>query len=179
MVQSYTFNHKTGISTFTIPAEVGDEKAMLLINEYLKKYYSIPWGMPFREAISGEALDWFATLTDTASGDIPGPVRQCREARHITIHSLAKGTIQQDETTQAEALHKHSLVFSDPWSLAIAAGLHACKFKGQDLFGGQEVRCSFKGIALYSDWKGVRIRFNVADTDKRFSAAGTPVGVQA
>lgn len=175
MVQSYTFDHKTGISTFTLPAEVGDEKAMLLINAYLKKYYSIPWGMPFREAISEEALDWFSTLSDSASGDTPGPVRQCREARHITIHSLAKGTIQQDEATQVEALRENALVFSDPWNLAIAAGLHACKFKGQDLFAGQEVRCSVKGIALYSDWKGVRIRFNVADTDKRFSAAGTPV----
>ncbi|MEY4668935.1 MAG: hypothetical protein RL518_1634 [Pseudomonadota bacterium] len=177
MVESYGFDPQTGISTFTIPAGVSDDEAMRAINAYFRTYHSIPWGMPFREAITAEVFEWFASLADSSNGLEPLPCREHGTARHIAIHSIAKGTIGLDLQAQSEMLQKSSLVFADPRDLAIASGLHACKRNGQDLFADQEVRCSRSGVVLYCDWRGLRVRCNVADDAKNLAAAGTPITV--
>jgi hypothetical protein len=178
MVDSYTFNHRTGVSEFSIPAGLSDIDAMKGMNLFFEKVIAIPYWMSFRSAITQDALNWLGGQGEAQSGFEPLPVRDCSKVRRVIIQSLAKGTLEGDRETQERALISNGLVFSHPIDLAIAGGLHACKFHGPSLFVDRDVRCSYQGITLYIDWQGLKVRFNVPDSHKkRLAAAGTSVSV--
>lgn len=72
------------------------------------------------------------------------------QARQFTITGVVDGTTEKDRATQEGILKKASLVFSDPRDQAIAAAIHACKHKGEDLFQGLWVRGSVPGFVLFA-----------------------------
>ena len=142
MVDSYAFDKKTGVSTFTVPAGVTDVEAMKALNEYFRK--NLPKFN--RDAVCADYLEWFENLPK----DFPNycEKRDYLQARQITITGVVKGTKGENRTTQGSVLSGDSLVFSDPRDQAIAAALHACKHAGQDLFKDLWVRGSVPGFAL-------------------------------
>ena len=142
MVESYTFDKKTGVSTFTVPADVTDVEAMKALNEYFWKHHP-----SFkRDAVNAEVLEWFEKLPQ----DFPAHCqeRDYSQARQITITGVVEDTKGENRTTQESVLTTRSLVFSDPRDQAIAAALHACKHAGEDLFKDLWVRGSVPGFAL-------------------------------
>ena len=60
MVESYTFDKKTGVSTFTVPAGVTDVEAMKALNEYFRK------NLPNfeRDVVYARDLDWYENYRD-------------------------------------------------------------------------------------------------------------------
>jgi hypothetical protein len=142
MVDSYTFDKKTGVSTFTVPAGVTDVEAMRALNKYFRQ------NLPSfeRDAVYAGHLEWFENLPK----EFPTHCEQrdYSQARQITITGVVKGTKGENRTTQESVLRGDSLVFSDPRDQAIAAALHACKHDGQDLFKDLWVRGSVPGFAL-------------------------------
>jgi len=142
MVESYRFDRKTGVSTFTVPAGVTDVEAMKAINGYFRKNLR-----SFdRDAVYAGHLEWFENLPK----EFPTHCEQrdYSQARQITITGVVNGTKGENRTTQGSVLRDNSLVFSDPRDQAIAAALHACKHDGQDLFKDLWVRGSVPGFAL-------------------------------
>ena len=142
MVESYTFDKKTGVSTFTVPAGVTDVEAMKALNEYFRK--NLP-GFD-RDAVDAIDLEWYENLPK----EFPTHCEQrdYSQARQITITGVVKGTQGENRTTQGSVLRDDFLVFSDPRDQAIAAALHACKHDGPDLFKDLWVRGSVPGLAL-------------------------------
>ena len=142
MVESYTFDKKTGVSTFTVPAGVTDVEAMKALNEYFRK--NLP-GFD-RDAVDAIHLEWYENLPK----EFPTHCEQrdYSQARQITITGVVKGTQGENRTTQGSVLRDDFLVFSDPRDQAIAAALHACKHDGQDLFKDLWVRGSVPGFVL-------------------------------
>lgn len=142
MVESYRFDRKTGVSTFTVPAGVTDVEAMKAINGYFRK------NLPSfeRNVVWASDLYWFENLPK----EFPTHCEQrdYSQARQITITGVVKGTEEKNRTTQGNVLRGDSLVFSDPRDQAIAAALHACKHAGEDLFKDLWVRGSVPGFAL-------------------------------
>jgi hypothetical protein len=169
MVGSYTFDMKTGVSTFTVPAGVTDVQAMKALNEYFRK------NLPRfdRDAVYAGHLEWFENLPK----EFPTHCEQRNysQARQITITGVVKGTKGENRTTQGSVLRGDSLVFSDPRDQAIAAALHACKHDGQDLFKDLWVRGSVPGFALDTyPYLGVRVlRYDVA-YGRYVAASGSP-----
>ena len=153
MVESYTFDKKTGVSTFTVPAGFTDVEAMKALNEYFRKH--LPnFG---RDAVYAGDLDWYENLPKEYSTHCQE--RNYSQARQITITGVVKGTNAENRTTQERVLRDDTLVFSDPRDQAIAAALHACKHDGQDLFKDLWVRGSVPGYALITNQSdGVHVR---------------------
>jgi hypothetical protein len=171
MVESYTFDKKTGVSTFTVPAGVTDVEAMKALNEYFRKNHPT-----FnRDAVYADNLEWLENLPKKFPGDCEQ--RDYSQARQITITGVVEGTQGLNRTTLGSVLRDDSLVFSDPRDQAIAAALHACKHDGQDLFKDLWVRGSVPGFALYTNQRlGVLVDGYIVDYVRyRFVAAsGSP-----
>jgi hypothetical protein len=142
MVDSYAFDKKTGVSTFTVPAGVTDVEAMKALNEYFRK--NLPNFK--RDAVYADHLEWLENLPKKFPTHCEQ--RDYSQARQITITGVVKGTQGENRTTQGSVLRDDSLVFSDPRDQAIAAALHACKHDGEDLFKDLWVRGSVPGFAL-------------------------------
>lgn len=154
MVDSYAFDKKTGVSTFTVPAGVTDVEAMKGLNEYFRK--NLPNFK--RDAVYASYLKSFEDLPKYNRAHCEQ--RDYSQARQITITGVVEGTKRESRITQGPILKVKSLVFSDPRDQAIAAALHACKHDGQDLFQGLEVRGSVPGVVLStSRCDGVRVRW--------------------
>ena len=170
MVESYTFDKKTGVSTFTVPAGVTDVEAMKALNEYFRK--NLP-GFD-RDAVDATHLEWYENLPK----EFPTHCEQrdYSQARQITITGVVKGTQGENRTTQGSVLRDDFLVFSDPRDQAIAAALHACKHDGQDLFKDLFVRGSVPGFALYTvPGVGVWVcRYPNGCDDDLTAASGSP-----
>jgi hypothetical protein len=152
MVESYAFDKKTEVSTFTVPAGVTDVEAMKALNEYFRKNHS-----EFnRDAVHADHLEWFEKLPQ----EFPAYCerRDYSQARQITITGVVKGTKGENRTTQGSVLEGESLVFSDPRDQALAAAIHACKHNGAGLFKDLWVRGSVPGFALFTvQNRGVRV----------------------
>ena len=145
MVDSYAFDKKTGVSTFTVPAGVTDVEAMKALNEYFRK--NLPNFK--RDAVYAGRLKWLKNLPKQFLAHCEQ--QDYSQARQITITGVVKGTKGANRTTQGSVLEGESLAFSDPRDQALAAALHACKFYGQDLFKKDLwVRGSVPGFALYA-----------------------------
>ena len=186
MVESYTFDKKTGVSTFTVPAGVTDVEAMKALNEYFRK--NLP-GFD-RDAVDATHLEWYENLPK----EFPTHCEQrdYSQARQITITGVVKGTQGENRTTQGSVLRDDFLVFSDPRDQAIAAALHACSLKyggnikhdGQDLFKDLWVRGSVPGFALRTSrhfgvvvhgWSDGRVsRFYGGGDGDDVAASGSP-----
>ena len=168
MVESYRFDRKTGVSTFTVPAGVTDVEAMKAINGYFRK------NLPSfeRNAVYAGDLEWFENLPK----EFPTHCEQrdYSQARQITITGVVKGTEEKNRTTQGNVLRGDSLVFSDPRDQAIAAALHACKHDGQDLFEGLWVRGSVPGFALFTHQPDGVIVDRSGDGNSFVAASGSP-----
>jgi hypothetical protein len=172
MVESYAFDKKTGVSTFTVPAGVTDVEAMKVLNEYFRKNHST-----FnRDAVYAGDLDWYENLPKKFPAHCEQ--RDYLQARQITITGVVKGTKGQNRFTEGSVLEGESLVFSDPRDQALAAAIHACKHNGADLFQDLWVRGSVPGFALgtYQGF-GVCVR-GFDDVDGRdfshVAASGSP-----
>ena len=142
ILESYSFNKKTGVSKFTIPANVTDVEAMKALNEYFTTHFP-----RFKtEVIPAGTLKWLEKLPS----DFPAHCkeRDYSQAREITITAVVEGTHLEKRSTQERELKLVSLVFSDPRDQAMAAAIHACKHKGKDLFDRAFVRGSVPGFAL-------------------------------
>ena len=170
MVDSYAFDEKTGVSTFTVPAGVTDVDAMMALNEYFWKNHS---GFN-RDAVYADHLKWFENLPKKHPAHCQK--RDYSQARQITITGVVEGTKGENRTTQGSVLESQSLVFSDPRDQALAAAIHACKHQGADLFQDLWVRGSVPGFALCTDQPyGVRADRYGDDRDRSIVAAsGSP-----
>jgi hypothetical protein len=170
MVDSYAFDKKTGVSTFTVPAGVTDVEAMKALNEYFRK--NLPNFK--RDAVYADHLEWLENLPKKFPTHCEQ--RDYSQARQITITGVVKGTQGENRTTQGSVLRDDSLVFSDPRDQAIAAALHACKHDGQDLFKDLWVRGSVPGFALDTDQDGGVFVSGYYDADDSLSvaASGSP-----
>jgi len=170
MVDSYAFDKKTGVSTFTVPVGVTDVEAMKALNEYFRKNHS-----KFkRDAVYADYLEWFEKLPQKFPAHCER--RDYSQARQITITGVVKGTRRENRTTQGSVLEGKSLVFSDPRDQALAAAIHACKSKGEDLFEELFVRGSVLGFALFTFQPGgVRVDgFDGGHDDNDVAASGSP-----
>ena len=170
MVESYTFDKKTGVSTFTVPAGVTDVDAMKALNEFFRKNHS-----KFnRDAVYADHLKWFENLPKQRPEHCQ--MRDYSQARQITITGVGKGTQGEYRTTQGSVLEGESLVFSDPRDQTLAAAIHACKHNGADLFEGLWVRGSVPGFALLTcQFNGVRVgRYDDDRDDSAVAASGSP-----
>ena len=170
MVESYAFDKKTGVSTFTVPAGVTDVEAMKALNEYFRKNHS----KFYRDAVSAGDLGWYENLPKEFQAHCEQ--RDYLQARQITITGVVEGTKGQNRFTEGKVLEGESLVFSDPRDQALAAAIHACKHNGADLFQDLWVRGSVPGFALftYRD-DGVRVfRDRGARAYRNVAASGSP-----
>lgn len=137
MVSSYRFSRKTGVATFTIPAGVTDKEAMKAVNEYFRE--RLPeFG---RVAIFEGDFDWYENNLKQ---------RDSSQPREITITAVVKRTAGENRSAQEKILASNGLGFADERDVALAAGLHACAKKGEDLFQDKRVRGSVPGFALGS-----------------------------
>jgi hypothetical protein len=170
MVDSYAFDKKTGVSTFTVPAGVTDVEAMKALNEYFRK--NLPNFK--RDAVYADHLEWLENLPKKFPTHCEQ--RDYSQARQITITGVVKGTQGENRTTQGSVLRDDSLVFSDPRDQAIAAALHACKHDGQDLFKDLWVRGSVPGFALGTDQRRgvIVLRFSAGFDNYYVAASGSP-----
>jgi hypothetical protein len=167
MVDSYLFDEKTGVSTFTVPAGVTDVGAMQALNEYFRKHHA----RFDRDAIFAEDLEWFEKLPQ----EFPdcAQERDYSQARQITITGVVDDTEAETRTTQESLLREKSLVFSDPRDQALAAAIHACKYNGEDLFKDFWVRGSVPGVALYrNEFSGAYV-LGCSDDDDCYDAAAS------
>ena len=142
MMESYSFDIKAGTSTFTIPANVTDVEAMKALNKYFRKYHP-----NFkRDAVYARDLDWYENLPT----EYPTycQKRDYSQARQITVTGVVKGEKGENRTTEEGVLKDESPIFSDPRDQALAAAIHACKYKGEDLFKDLWVSGSVPGFAL-------------------------------
>jgi len=170
MVESYAFDKKTGVSTFTVPAGVTDVEAMKALNEYFSKNLR-----NFnRDAVYAGDLDWYEKLPEEHPKYCQA--RDYSQARQITITGVVKDTKGEGRTTEEGVLKNQSLVFSDPRDQALAAAIHACKSKGEDLFEDLFVRGSVPGFALFTFQPGgVRVDgFDGGHDDNDVAASGSP-----
>jgi|GEM_PF-3258289 len=169
MVDSYAFDRKTGVSTFTVPVGVTDVEAMKALNEYFRKNHS----RFYRDAVCAGDLGWYENLPKAFPAHCE--TRDYSQARQITITGVVKGTKGENRTTEGSVLEGESLVFSDPRDQALAAAIHACKHKGADLFDGFWVRGSVPGFALFTDGRrGVLVRRCNGGCAFRVAASGSP-----
>ena len=171
MVESYTFDKKTEVSTFTVPAGITDVEAMKALNKYSRK--NLSRFNRDRDAVWAEHLKFFEKLSEWPTRC---EQRHYSQARQITITGVVKGTQEKNRTTQERVLRGESLVFSDPRDQAIAAALHACNHDGQDLFKDLRVRGSVPQKVLLTDqFFGVHFSWSCADyDDSNVAASGSP-----
>ena len=170
MVDSYAFDTKTGVSTFTVPAGVTDVEAMKALNEYFRKNQP---GFT-RDAVYANDLAWFEKLPK----EYPTycQERDYSQARQITITGVVKDTKGESRTTQEAGLKNESLGFADPRDQALAAAIHACKHNGEDLFKDLWVRGSVPGFSLctFQTYGVFVFRFFGDDVSYRVAASGSP-----
>lgn len=162
LMDSYVFEEKIGISTFTIPAGVTDTKAMECMNEYAKLRL---WPVG-RTAIAPVLMDLCKDLEPRSSA----------HSRTVTIIARVPGTGDKDRGAQGEVLAQNGLWFADNRDQALAAALYACKHDGEDLFKEDYARGSVPHCAV--DWgaDGVGIA-QIADdeADGMIYASGSPL----
>jgi hypothetical protein len=170
MIESYEFDKKTGVSTFTVPAGVTDVEAMKALNEYFRENHP----RFNRDAVYAGDLEWFENLPKQYPEHCQE--RDYSKARQITITAVVEGTKKKNRTTQGFVLKDKPLVFSDPRDQALAAAIHACKHEGADLFQHCWVRGSVPGFALDTHQRnGVYVsRFNGGYDDGLVAASGSP-----
>lgn len=170
MVDSYAFDKKTEVSTFTVPAGVTDVEAMKALNEYFRKNQP---GFN-RYALYANDLAWFEKLPK----EYPTycQERDYSQARQITITGVVKDTKGESRTTQEAGLKNESLGFADPRDQALAAAIHACKHNGEDLFKDLWVRGSVPGFSLctFQTYGVFVFRFFGDDVSYRVAASGSP-----
>jgi hypothetical protein len=135
MVRSYKFDRQTRFSSFTIPAGVPDIRAMLAINHYFEKKRP---SQLMSHAINLGTLDWCAN-------HLPLTVQEWRDfarPRSVKICAVVDGTEDswRNFMKAFKALEAQKLKQAHPADQIIAAALHACKFKGADLFKGVQVQ---------------------------------------
>lgn len=149
MLNSYTFDSKTGVSTFTVPAGVTDVEAMKALNFYYRRGKS--YGS---DLVHSNHLEFFETLPK----EYPDycQERDYSHARQITITAVVKGTAGKDRSSQERILKEKSLVFADPRDQALAAAIHYLSDDNflQDLFNAAFVRGSLPDCALSSRLEG-------------------------
>ena len=168
MVDSYEFDSRTRVSTFTVPAGVTDVAAMKALNEL----FSVRYGLQ-RGAIFAGELTWFENLPREFSAYCEQ--RDYLQARQIKVIGVFKGTKGVPLAGQERKLQKHSCVFSDPRDQALAAAIHACKHNQADLFGGSWVRGSVPGFALHTDDEhGVFVFRQDGRAEPDVAASGSP-----
>jgi len=172
LVGSYSFDKKTGISTFTVPAGISDVEAMKSLNEYFRSHHS-HFG---RDAVYAKQFDWFEELPQAFPTYCQE--RDYSQARQITIMGVVKGSEGADpvRATQEEAL-KTSLSLSDPRDQALAGAIHACKHDGEDLFQDLWVCGSVPGVAVgtYRPKYGIFVgKAHMVRFLGNFAASGTP-----
>jgi hypothetical protein len=170
MVDSYAFDERTGVFTFTVPAGVTDVEAMNALNEYFRTNHP-----SFnRDAVYARALDGWEKLPNEFS-------EYCQErdyvqARQIRVTGVVQGTKGEYRATQERVLMEASLVFADPRDQALAAAIHACKHEGEDLFQGSSVRGSLPGFVV-GTWQDVGVGVIRYPDDYRadgVAASGSP-----
>ena len=169
MVASYSFNKRTGVSSFTVPAGVTDVEAIKSLNEHFRQY------LPSfkRDAVYSIRLDRYEKLPEMFPAHCEK--RDYSQARQITIEAVVEGTMGEDRLLQEGKLEHRDLVFSDPRDQAIAAALHACKHQGADLFEGLWVRGSIPRFALFThESRGVDLGVSRDDhTSETIAASGS------
>jgi hypothetical protein len=170
MVDSYAFDKKTEVSTFTVPGGVTDVEAMKALNEYFSKNQP---GFN-RDAVYANDLAWFEKLPK----EYPTycQERDYSQARQITITGVVKDTKGESRTTQEAGLKNESLGFADPRDQALAAAIHACKHNGEDLFKDLWVRCSVPEFSLctFQTYGVFVFRYFGDDVSYRVAASGSP-----
>jgi hypothetical protein len=169
MVDSYSFDKKTGVSSCAVPAGVTDVEAMKALNEYFRKRHpSLD-----RDAVHAVDFEWYHKLPQDHW--VHCQERSYSQARQITITGVVEGTTKQDRATQEGIFKNKSLVFCDPRDQAIAAAIHACKHKGEDLFKGLWVRGCVPGFALNTNqYYGIYVRRSYEHTGfGNVAASGT------
>jgi hypothetical protein len=173
MIESYTFDTTTRVSTFTIPAGVTDVEAMKALNEYYRRTFS---------ALNSDIVcEWDLECYENLPKEYPSVCqeRDYSQARQITVIGLVNGTKKQNRTSKEEILKNASLAFADPRDQVLAAAIHACKNNGEDLFKGLHVCGSVPGFAIfYTRSHGIRIsRSYVAcyEKDESVAASGSPL----
>ncbi|MFO0415959.1 MAG: hypothetical protein ACK5Y6_01605 [Pseudomonadota bacterium] len=176
IVRSYRFDRETGVSRFTVPAGFTDVEAMTALNDYFRM--NLPSFK--RDAVYAGNLDWYAGLPSNYPAYCQE--RDYSQARNVVITGVVKGTQGGDLTTQgdnhrAQALRGQALTFSDTRDQALAAALHACKHKGEDLFQDLWVCGSVPGFALKNDQHlGVVVHALRGVYDHgRIAASGSPL----
>ncbi len=156
MLNSYTFDSKTGVSTFTVPAGVSDVEAMKALNFYYRQGNS--YGS---DLVHSDYLEFFETLPKKYPDCCQE--RDYSHARQITITAVVKGTAGKDRSSQERILKEKSLVFADPRDQALAAAIHSFAVARhyvnpdnilRDLFRAAFVRGSLPDIALSSRLEG-------------------------
>ena len=163
MLNSYSFNADTGVSTFTAPAWVTDAQAAELIGTGKK-------GPPL---ISNEDKAWLERLPQ----EYPKLKleRDYSTERRIEIQAVVPTTIGRQRTVQVSMLQKVALGFADPRDQANAALLHFRTANGANLFDGLFVRGVVPGRAVGFDYT---LQFNSLDfghASRAFAASGSPV----
>ncbi len=145
-LDSYQYDPTTGVSTFVRPKGVSDVKLMRALNKYFRDHYP-NFG---RDAITNVTIDGLDKLPTRFPELVHARVyseSSSKSSRTITITALAAGTLEKNWDDQEKSLQNASLSFSDFRDIVLAAALHACKKKGEDLFRGKSVRGSVPGFA--------------------------------
>lgn len=142
MLRSYSFDRKTGVSSFVIPAGVSDIEALHAARALLRATF--PCVTRYTDIFND--LSWYEALP--TKFPLICPVRESAAARTVTIVSNVAGTRSRDRDRQATELNRAGLELSDPRDQALAAAIHLCKHDGLDLFEGIIVRGSIPGVAF-------------------------------
>ncbi|MEY4668918.1 MAG: hypothetical protein RL518_1617 [Pseudomonadota bacterium] len=163
MVASYRFDRSTGASTFRIPAGVSDIEAMMGVNEYFRSCFPDQK----REAIFSSLFTWY---------EVDLPVRDMTQRREVTIIAVVEGTMGKDRNFQERVLVEQGLHFADLRDQVLAAALHACVNRGEDLFLSHLVRGSVPEYAVLTDKdRGVNVYwYNDANGSSGIAASGSP-----
>jgi hypothetical protein len=152
MVGSYEFDHKTGVSTFTVPAGVTHVAAMEALNAYFRMTRCTLFLPPL---INPGDLEWFGNLPTRYPEHCP--TGDSSEPRGVTITAVVEGTDGKNRHSQTGILGKSSLVLSDPRDLVLAAALHACKYDDA-LLRDLKVRCSVPEFVVHDcPYRGITV----------------------
>lgn len=142
MVNSYSFDPRSGVSTFTIPAGLSDVNAMRVLNTHFQAHY------PHldRGVIRTGDFHYYEDLPRHYPSHCTH--RGFTEQRDISIISVVKETIGKDREGQVKEAGKQGLSFSDPRDQVLAFALHACKHGGEYPFNELLIRGCVPSYAL-------------------------------
>ncbi len=145
MVRDYTFEPTSGMCSFEIPAGVTDREAREAVNQYFREHQPECKRDAIFEKDFKNPGSYFWML-DVRSNRLPD--RDASQGRAVTVTAVVENTNQKTRDEQGARLGALGLEFANTSDLALAAALHACKFGGEDLFGGARVRGHDAGYAL-------------------------------